>query len=196
MLSAPHDAPKELTITGPPAYSWRRQKEYNQSGLCYDSNRRIPYRYLLLNVYNPWIEMKPALPSNTGRSAAPQSMPDRTLLRGRRSAWVQIAATTFFIGFLIIQLIMPIVQLIWAPRPARFGWQMFSVSSPPPNFAVVLDDGTSKPIAIESFVTSLRGDVPLAQFLPPHLCRVVPHIIAVHYQFREASQSETYVCSR
>jgi hypothetical protein len=145
---------------------------------------------------NKWIEMKPALPSNTGPSPAAESMPNRALLRGGRSAWVRAVATAFFIGFLIIQVIAPIVQLVWAPRPARFGWQMFSVNAPPPSFAVTLDDGTTRPIAIESFVTSLRGDVPLSQFLPPHLCRVVPHVVAVHWQFSESPQSETYLCSK
>ncbi len=147
-------------------------------------------------IGNKLIEMKPALPPNTGTPAAPGSMPNRSLRQGRGSAWVQVAATTFFIGFLIIQLITPIVQLFWAPRPARFGWQMFSLSSPPPNFAVVLDDGTSKPIAIESFVTSLRAEVPLTQFLPPHLCRVVPHVVAVRSKFRAASQTNIYLCSK
>jgi hypothetical protein len=140
--------------------------------------------------------MKPALPSNTSQSATAESMPNRTLFRGGRNAWVRAIATAFFVGFLIIQVIEPIVQLVWAPRPARFGWQMFSVSAPPPSFVVTLDDGTTKPIAIEPFVTSLRGDVPLSQFLPPHLCRVVPHVVAVRYQSHEASQSGTYLCSK
>ena len=139
--------------------------------------------------------MKPAVPSNTGPSAAAESMPNRAQVRGGRTAWVRAVVTTFFMGFLIVQLIIPIVQLVWAPRPARFGWQMFSVSAPPPSFAVMLSDGTTRPIAIEPFVTSLRGDVPLSQFLPPHLCRVVPHVVAVRYQFHESSQPETYLCS-
>jgi len=159
--------------------------------VCYDSDRQN-----YAPSYNKWIEMKPAVPSNTRPSAAAESMSHRALVRGGRAPWVRAIATTFFVGFLIVQVLTPIVQLISAPRPARFGWQMFSVSAPPPSFAVTLDDGTTRPIAIELFVTSLRGDVPLSQFLPPHLCRVVPHVVAVRYQFHEASQSETYLCSK
>ena len=103
---------------------------------------------------------------------------------------------TFCALFLLLQLIAPALQLICAPRPARFGWQMFSVSAPPPDFIVERQDRTRMPIDIKPYVLSLRGDVPLAQFLPPHLCQVLPGIVAVHYRFPGAQQSESYQCKQ
>jgi hypothetical protein len=107
----------------------------------------------------------------------------------------EIAAALFFVAFLAIQLAVPIVQLVSAPRPARFGWQMYSVRSVPPRFDLLLRDGTSQPVALESYVTSLRADVPLVRFLPPHLCGIFPQAAAVRYQQDEGSESGTYICN-
>ena len=114
----------------------------------------------------------------------------------QRATWAQVAAACFFVAFLAVQLIVPIVQIVWAPRPARFGWQMYSVVSAEPRFELELRDGIRQPVAIEPYVTSLRGDVPLARFLPAHLCRLFPNSVAVHYQTDDGSQSGTYLCDR
>lgn len=112
------------------------------------------------------------------------------------SQWARIAIACFFAVFLALQALVPIYQLLVAPRPARFGWQMFSVSAPPPDFAIVRADGSSAPIAIEPYVASARGDVPLAQFLPAHLCRIVPGAAAVRVQQPGAQQVEVYQCTQ
>ena len=138
--------------------------------------------------------MKPALPSDGVSPAARQQLGTGWLAHAG-ARWAKLAATIFCVVFLAIQLATPVVQLIWAPRPARFGWQMFSVDVPPPSFTAVLDNGTTQPVALEPYVTSLRGDVPLAQFLPAHLCRVLPHVVAIRYQRSNQPQSETYRCS-
>ena len=140
--------------------------------------------------------MKSTLPSDNQPPATSRSLNAGLLPQRRGASAAKLAATIFFSVFLIVQLVTPIVQLIWAPRPARFGWQMFSVDVPPPVFSVVLDDGTTKPVGLEPYVSSLRGDVPLAQFLPAHLCRVVPQAVAVQYQLHGAHRAETYQCSR
>ncbi len=91
-------------------------------------------------------------------------------------------------------MLIPLVQLAWSPRPARFGWQMYSVVSAAPRFELIMRDGTAKPLDITPYVTSLRGDVPLARFLPPHLCTLFPDAAAVHYQMDDGSQAGTYQC--
>jgi len=113
-----------------------------------------------------------------------------------RPRWARIVVAGFCVVFLALQALVPLAQLLWAPRPARFGWQMFSVSAPPPDFAIVRADGSSAPIAIEPYVSSFRGDVPLAQFLPAHLCRVVPGAVAVRFQQAGAKQVEVYQCTQ
>lgn len=103
-------------------------------------------------------------------------------------------AACFFIVFLAAQILIPLAQLAWAPRPARFGWQMYSVASAAPVFELIMRDGGSKQIDITPYVTSLRGDVPLVRFLPPHLCALFPDADAIHYQMDDGSQAGTYQC--
>jgi hypothetical protein len=112
----------------------------------------------------------------------------------RRRRFVRLAAAGFFVAFLAIQVVMPIVQLVSAQRPARFGWQMYSVISDAPDFELILRDGTAQPIDIRPYVASLRGDVPLARFVPPHLCTLFPNAAAVHYRIDDETQMGTYQC--
>jgi len=113
-------------------------------------------------------------------------------LRPRRR---MLAAAVFFVVFLAIQIAVPLVQLVWSPRPARFGWQMYSVVSAAPRFELIMRDGVAKPLDITPYVTSLRGDVPLSRFLPPHLCMLFPDAVAIHYQMNDGSQVGTYQCA-
>ncbi len=111
----------------------------------------------------------------------------------RISPSIMIAAC-FFGVFLAAQLLIPLAQFVWAPRPARFGWQMYAVASAAPRFDLIMRDGAAKPLDITPYVTSLRGDVPFARFLPPHLCTLFPDAVAVRYQMNDGSQAGTYQC--
>jgi hypothetical protein len=104
-------------------------------------------------------------------------------------------AICFFLVFLAIQLAVPLVQLVTAPRPARFGWQMYSVVSAPPRFSLIMRDGAARPLDIGPYVTSMRADVPLTRFLPAHLCALFPDAAAVDYQMADGSQAGTYQCN-
>jgi|SRR4051812_3390624 len=112
----------------------------------------------------------------------------------RRTAPSILIAACFFVVFLAAQILIPLAQLVWAPRPARFGWQMYSVESEAPRFELILRNGVTKPLDITPYVTSLRGDVPLARFLPRHLCTLFPNAAAVHYQMANGSQAGTFQC--
>ena len=117
------------------------------------------------------------------------------MLNHRRTASSIMFAACFFVVFLVAQILIPLAQLAWAPRPARFGWQMYSVASAAPRFELIMRDGAAKPLDITPYVTSLRGDVPLARFLPPHLCTLFPDAAAVHFQMDDGSQAGTYQCN-
>ena len=116
------------------------------------------------------------------------------MVNRRRTAPSILIAACFFVVFLAAQILIPLAQLAWAPRPARFGWQMYSVASAAPRFELIMRDGFAKPIDITPYVTSLRGDVPLARFVPPHLCTLFPDAAAVRYQMDDGSQAGTYQC--
>jgi hypothetical protein len=116
------------------------------------------------------------------------------MVNHRRTPPSIIIAACFFVVFLAAQILIPLAQLAWSPRPARFGWQMYSVVSAAPRFELIMRDGAAKPLDITPYVTSLRGDVPLARFLPAHLCTLFPDAAAVHYQMDDGSQAGTYQC--
>ena len=116
------------------------------------------------------------------------------MINHRRTPASIMIAACFFVVFLAVQIAIPLVQLVWSPRPARFGWQMYSVVSAAPSFTLIMRDGTTRQLDIRPYVSSLRGDVPLARFLPPHLCNLFPDAAAVHYQMDDGSQAGTFSC--
>lgn len=106
---------------------------------------------------------------------------------------MRVAAIAFFVLFLLIQTAVPLVQL-WAPRPARFGWQMFSARQQPSRFLLVMRDGTSQPANLPLYVAQSRGEVDLEKALPQHLCRVVPDVASVQITAPDSKQMRVYKC--
>ena len=106
---------------------------------------------------------------------------------------MRVAATAFFVFFLLIQTAVPLVQL-WAPRPARFGWQMFSARRQPAHFSLVMRDGTSHPANLRLYVAQSRGEADLEKALPRHLCRVVPDVAFVQISAPDSKQPRVYKC--
>jgi hypothetical protein len=103
------------------------------------------------------------------------------------------AVRAFFAIFLLIQAGVPLVQL-WAPRPARFGWQMFSATVPRARFSLVMRDGTSRPAELGRYVALSRGEVDLEKALPQHLCRVVADLAAVQISAPSSKETRVYQC--
>ena len=102
-------------------------------------------------------------------------------------------ARIFFVVFLLIQVTVPAVQL-FRPRPARFGWQMFSAIQRPPEFRVRLRSGASLTVDGYRYVGNARGDLDYERFLPPHLCRVVWGAVAVEYRTPHREAVREYRC--
>jgi hypothetical protein len=92
--------------------------------------------------------------------------------------WKSARAALFCGAFLTLQIVVPLVQLA-SPRPARFGWHMWSARRTPSRFLVILRDGTTRPADLARYVGLGRGEMDLDTALPPHLCRVVPDATAV-----------------
>jgi hypothetical protein len=105
----------------------------------------------------------------------------------------RVAGTVFFVLFLVIQTAVPLFQLT-APRPARFGWQMFSGRQQRARFSLVLRDGTHQPVNLGLFVAQSRGEVNLEEALPQHLCRVVPDLAAVQITAQASDQPRVHPC--
>lgn len=110
-----------------------------------------------------------------------------TMLSRRRLTLVVFSAVILF------QLGVPLAQL-WAPRPARWGWQMYATLPAPLTFSVVLHNGTVQPIDPAAYITLQRTEIDFATVLPPHLCHVTPGAVAVQIQQSQTPQLEEYVC--
>lgn len=73
--------------------------------------------------------------------------------------------------FLGVQLSVPTVLVIRGDeRSQRFGWQMFSKGSPATEFTVVLGSGEEVTVTPGDVLARPRGDLPLIELIPPHLC--------------------------
>lgn len=92
----------------------------------------------------------------------------------------------FVVVFLAVQMAIPIVAL-GEPRPARFGWQMFSGDVPQPAVGLILRDGEREPVSLEELSPVWRGDLPYRDHLGPYLCQR-PEVQAVVIEIRSGEE--------
>jgi hypothetical protein len=105
----------------------------------------------------------------------------------------EVAAAVFLLVFVLIQTAVPFI-LLWTPRPARFGWQMFSVNPQRVRYVLVFRDGTRKAANLSRYVAQSRGEMDLTQSLPQHLCRVVPGIASVEVVRSDTREMRVCMC--
>ena len=103
------------------------------------------------------------------------------------------AAACFFVVYLIVQVGLPVYRL-WAPRPARFGWQMFSASAFPVRVWLLRRDGSEEPLAPDAYVGNARGDLDYERFVLPHICKMRPDAVSVRFQLPGPSAAKDYPC--
>lgn len=90
----------------------------------------------------------------------------------------RLAFATVFTAFLAFQLGVP-AAMLFEPRPAKFGWQMFSGTPETLGYGVVLADGTVEDVDPGEHLVTVRLDASLDRVLPDQLCRVTPAARAV-----------------
>ena len=105
----------------------------------------------------------------------------------------RIASSGFFVLFLLTQTAVPLCRLA-VPRPARFGWHMFTAKRERVRFSVVLRDGSHEPVNLAAYVAQSRGEVDVEKALPPHLCRMVPEAAAVEIHLPDSGRTRVYEC--
>jgi hypothetical protein len=96
---------------------------------------------------------------------------------------------------LALQIGVPLRQL-FRPRPARFGWQMFSVRPPPP-IVIVLREGSARDtLHVDDYFAFRRGDLnpSYVEHLAPHLCAVIPDAQGIVLHRRAAAPAEIHRC--
>ncbi|MCI0677882.1 MAG: hypothetical protein L0Z63_02405 [Actinobacteria bacterium] len=81
--------------------------------------------------------------------------------------------------FLLVQLVIPVSSLGESQRARRFAWQMFAYHTQV-EFTVDTAEGPVM-VPLESILARPRGDLPLEETVPPHLCLVIPGAVAVRW---------------
>lgn len=89
------------------------------------------------------------------------------------AGWRRASATAVLVValFLIVQLAVPISRF-GDDSTRRFGWQMFSLVRPSPQFVVTTSTGEVE-IDLSEYMARVRDDVDVVALLPPHLCLVI-----------------------
>lgn len=83
--------------------------------------------------------------------------------RGSLRRWLVVA-------FLVVQLVVPIVVLT-APRPSRFGWQMFTAYAPLPTVWAEDPAGERAAVDVERLLVHPRPEANLSQPIAEAVCR-------------------------
>ena|SRR5579859_5441100 len=106
-----------------------------------------------------------------------------------RDQWWVAAA---LVAFMTIQVVVPIVGL-FGPRPARFGWQMYSVAEAAPQAWAEARNGSLTSIDLVGRLAVLRADTRDATAIGTALCAGSTYT-AVVIQFGDAT-TERVPCS-
>ena len=91
------------------------------------------------------------------------------MIEWRKSPTVTAVSVALFV---ILQLAIPISRMGDTEQAQRFGWQMFSTVGESFEFTVQTLTGNLV-IDLEEVMARARGDIPLEELLPPHLCETV-----------------------
>ena len=108
-----------------------------------------------------------------------------------REIWTAILVASY----LAIQIGIPLRQL-QAPRPARFGWQMYSALNTPRLYTSVRADGSTERIDIGQYVSQLRAEADFARALPSAICDKHPEAIEVRFRILPERTDRAFPCSR
>ncbi len=105
----------------------------------------------------------------------------------------QKVALVFIILFLSIQITVPVAKLL-SPRPARFGWHMWTIIPPRRDVVLLMRDGSSQPADLRPYLAQARGELDLDDILPPHLCQMMPDVAAVRYRSDRMATTQIHTC--
>lgn len=96
----------------------------------------------------------------------------------------QAATGGLIAAFVVFAILVPALAL-GQPRPARFGWQMYSVAQPAPRAWLEATDGSVHDYNLVDRLAVLRADIPDPKSLGQRLC-VMENAAAVLIQLRPA----------
>jgi hypothetical protein len=109
----------------------------------------------------------------------------------RSTALTRLIVPGFFVGFLMLQIVVPIVQAT-GQQPARFSWQMFANRRDQPAYTVVLGDGSLRPIDMRDVLGYERIELDYGNRVAQYLCHTIPNAASIREQ-APGSQSVTEI---
>lgn len=95
----------------------------------------------------------------------------------RKSTVVAALVTAMFV---LVQLAIPLSRLD-DQSTYRFGWQMYSLARPAPQF-IVSTSAQTMDIELSDYMAQVRADVNVDALLPDHLCSVIPGAKSVTWE--------------
>ena len=116
--------------------------------------------------------------------------------RPRRLTTGRLGAALFVAAYLALQVGVPTARL-FAPRPARFGWQMFAAAPRSPLVVATRVDGRRDTLDVDAYFAFQRGDLSRSAYgkLWPHICRVSPTVERLTVRWAQAPASpESHRC--
>jgi hypothetical protein len=81
----------------------------------------------------------------------------------------KLLTAALFVAFVSVQVLVPALQLA-EPRPARFGWQMYTAVVPLPSVWVERPDGQLDQVDVGPLLVRERGEMDLAEPIAEALC--------------------------
>lgn len=87
----------------------------------------------------------------------------------RRWPTSEVATAALIVAFVVVAIVIPALAL-GQPRPARFGWQMYSVAQPAPRAWLQSADGSVREFDLADRLAVLRADIPDPTSLGKRLC--------------------------
>jgi hypothetical protein len=100
----------------------------------------------------------------------------------------------FAFAWVVAQVTIPLWQLR-EPRPARWGWQMYSVTVPHPVMSGIRENGDRVRLRASTYLAHYRFELTdYADRLAATACRVKSGLVAVEVQPHDAPRPRRYPC--
>lgn len=99
---------------------------------------------------------------------------------------------TLVAAYLAVQLLVPALALL-EPRPAHFGWQMYSALPRLPQAWVLETDGTERPVDLTELFAVQRAEIDYGDVLRTGLCDATG-AAAIKLQRSGDAEPETVTC--
>lgn len=110
-----------------------------------------------------------------------------------RSRTLAIRGTV--VGLALAAMVLVPATVLDEPRPARFGWQMYSGLYVAPDIEVELTDGEVERVELEDIAAAVRPWPDYTGAATEFLCQQKPHAESVRFIRVKPAMDEEYTCS-